>query len=58
MSESRGRCGAAFNYRVCGTEDDPVWAIYCNESNGWCGKTDLHRSGPELVNITNFLILK
>lgn len=42
-----GRCGPRFNHRTCGSNGDPSWAIYCNESNGWCGQTDAHMAGSK-----------
>jgi len=37
-----GRCGPKYQDAVCSTKYRS-WAVYCNEDNGWCGKTTAHR---------------
>jgi hypothetical protein len=37
-----GRCGPLYDDKVCSTYYKS-WAVYCNETNGWCGPSDAHR---------------
>lgn len=39
---SDGRCGPKFGGALCA--GNPSWAVYCNTENGWCGKTEAHKT--------------
>ena len=47
LSNQGKRCGLKFGNAKCGgggAAPEPAWAKYCNEANGWCGKSDAHKN--------------
>jgi len=41
LSKQEGRCGPSWGGRC--NKHLAYWAIYCNESSGWCGTTGAHK---------------